>query len=193
MGTILKDVRASYMAVFEPKDSFGDGNLAYSCTLLIPKKNKELVKQIERAVEAAKQAAIKAGKFTAAQAKLATFKHPMRDGDLEREANPDSRGAEYEGMFFVNARNTKPVGCVDSKVQPIPAESQEAYYSGWWINADVNFYGFNRKGSVGIACGLNNVMFVRSDERLDGRQNATDAFAGMEVDGDDAPDSPDFE
>jgi hypothetical protein len=180
------------MAVFEPKDSFNDGNLAYSCTLLIPKTDKKLVKQIEDAIEAAKAAAIKAGKFTAAQAKLATFKYPMRDGDIEREANPDSRGKEYEGMYFINARNTNPVGCVDSKVQPIPESSREAYYSGWWINADVNFYGFSAKGSVGIACGLNNVMFVRSDERLDGRQNAVDAFAGMAVDSDDG-EEPNFD
>jgi hypothetical protein len=179
---IVENVRFSYMQVFEPKDSFGDGKLAYSCTFLIPKKDKNLVKEVKEAIEKAVNTGVAAGKFKQGAPKMPSFKRPLRDGDAEREANPDSRGPEYEGMYFFNARNTNPIGCVDAKLRPIMPEEQDQYYSGWWGHADVNFYAFNYNGTAGIAAGLNNLMFMRADERLDGRQNAVDAFAGLEVD-----------
>ena len=180
--SIIKNVRASYMQVFEPKDAFGDGKLAYSCTFLIPKTDKATIKLVEDLIAAAVDTGSKTGKFKANAVKLPGFKSPLRDGDVEREANPDSRGPEYKGCMFFNARNTNPIGCVDSQVRPIPQQNQKDYYSGWWVNVDVSFYPFNRSGSQGVAAGLNNIMFVHSDERLDGRQNAVDAFSGLAAD-----------
>jgi hypothetical protein len=49
---------------------------------------------------------------------------------------------------------------------------------------DVGFFPFSRDGNRGIGCGLNNVMFVKEGERLDGRQSAEQAFAGMRVEDD---------
>ena len=183
---IVTNVRISYAHTFEPKDSFGDGKLAYSATFLIGKNDKEKIAQIEEAIERAIKLGVQNGKFKATAPKLPTFKRPLRDGDLERTANPDGRGPEYEGVMFFNARNTNPVGNVNSRNQPIRPEDREGFYSGWYVHADVNFYPFNSNGSCGIACGLNNIMWVAAGDRLDGRQSAQEAFAGLEV-GDDAP------
>ena len=183
--SIVKNVRISYAHTFEPKDSFGDGKLAYSGTFLIDKKDQDKIKEIEDAIERAVKFGVQNGKFKATAPKLPTFKRPLRDGDIERAANPDGRGPEYEGVMFFNARNTNPVGNVNSRNQPIPVQDREGFYSGWFVHVDVNFYAFNSNGSCGIAAGLNNVMWVAAGDRLDGRQSAQEAFAGLEA-GDEA-------
>lgn len=176
---IIKNVRFSYLNVFEAVDSFKDGRYAYSVTILIPKSDVEGLKKVTDAIEAAAAAGEASGKFKKGASKLPTFKRPLRDGDLEREMNPDSRGDEYKGCMFFNARNTKPVGCVTSKLQPIRPEDQELYFSGWYGHVDVNFFAFNTNGSIGIAAGLNNIMFTHAGERLDGQQSAMAAFADL--------------
>lgn len=183
---IVQNVRISYAHTFEPKDSFGDGKLAYSATFLVDKKDTAKIEQIEEAIKKAEEYGAMNGKFKKTAPKLATFKRPLRDGDVERKGNPDSRGPEYEGMMFFNARNTNPVGNVNRQNRPIMPQDQEGFYSGWFVHADVNFYPFNSNGSCGVAAGLNNVMWVSAGERLDGRQSAQEAFAGLEVDEDEA-------
>lgn len=185
--SIIQKVRISYAQTFEPKDSFGDGKLAYSATFLVDKNDKEKIKQIEDLIDRAIALGVQNGKFKATAPKLPTFKRPLRDGDVERAANPDGRGPEYEKMMFFNARNTNPVGNVNRANQPIMPQDKEGFYSGWYVHADVNFYPFNSNGSAGVACGLNNVMWVAAGERLDGRQSAQEAFTGLEVDDDSAP------
>lgn len=185
--SVIQKVRISYAQTFEPKDSFNDGKLAYSATFLVDKNDKEKIEQINAAVEKAIQLGVQNGKFKQNAPKLPNFKRPLRDGDLEREANPDGRGPEYEGMMFFNARNSNPVGNVNNRNQPIMPQDREGFYSGWYVHADVNFYPFNSNGSAGVACGLNNVMWVSAGDRLDGRQSAQEAFAGLEVDDDSAP------
>jgi hypothetical protein len=62
--------------------------------------------------------------------------------------------------------------------------NKDGVYSGSYFNVDVNFYPYaHTDGGKGVACGLNNVMFVKAGERLDGRQDAVTAFAGMSVEG----------
>lgn len=185
--TIVTKVRISYAQTFKPKDSFGDGKLAYSATFLIDKNDKEKIKQIEEAIDRATKLGVQNGKFKATAPKLPNFKNPLRDGDAERKLNPDGRGPEYEGMMFFNARNTNPVGNVNKANQPIRIEDQEGFYSGWYVHADVNFYPFNSNGSSGVAAGLNNIMWLEAGERLDGRRSAQEAFAGLEVEDDTTP------
>ena len=183
---IVKNVRISYAQTFEPKDSFGDGKLAYSATFLVGKNDEKKIGEIEKAVDAAIKGGVANGKFKQNAPKMPTFKRPLRDGDIEREANPDSRGPEYEKCMFFNARNKNPIGNVNNRNQPIAPELQEGYYSGWYVHADVNFYPFNYNGTAGIAVGLNNVMWIEAGDRLDGRQSAQEAFAGLEVDDENA-------
>lgn len=188
---IVKNVRISYAQTFEPKDSFNDGRLAYSATFLIGKNDQETISLLNEAIEKATAAGVANGKFTASQAKGSRFKTPLRDGDSERAENPDARGPEYDQCMFFNARSSNPIGNVDRKLSPIDPKRSEDFYSGWYVHADVNFYPFNSNGSVGVAAGLNNVMWIRAGERLDGRQNAVDAFAGLQVDDDEG--GEDFE
>ena len=54
---------------------------------------------------------------------------------------------------------------------------QQDFYSGCYGRADINFFGFDKGGSKGVGCGLNNLMKTQDGERLDGRQKAEDAFS----------------
>ena len=46
--------------------------------------------------------------------------------------------------------------------------------------AGCNCVPFSNSGSIGVGCGLNNIMKRRDDDRLDGRSgDATSAFAGV--------------
>ncbi len=166
-------VRFSYANVWEPK-SINDGEEKYSVSLIIPKGDKKTIKDIEKAVEAAKKAGMPkfGGKIPS------NLKMPLRDGDIDREEDEN-----YADSYFINANcKTKP-GIVDKKGQPI-IDSTE-FYSGCYGYASITFYAFNSKGNKGIACGLNNLMKIEDGEPLGGRSRAEDDFADLIDDDDD--------
>lgn len=160
-------VRFSYANVFEAK-SINGSDPKFSCSLLIPKDDKETIAAIHKAIEAAKQAGI--GKFGG---KIpAKLKLPLRDGDEER---PEDEA--YAGHYFINANSAQKPGIVDKNLKPIMDTTE--FYSGCYGRASINFYAFNTNGNKGIACGLNNLMKTADGEALSGRTNAEDDFAGF--------------
>ncbi len=166
-------VRFSYANVWEPK-SINGGEEKYSVSLIIPKSDKKTIKDIEKAVEAAKKAGMPkfGGKIPS------NLKMPLRDGDIDREEDEN-----YADSYFINANcKTKP-GIVDKKGQPI-IDSTE-FYSGCYGHASITFYAFNSNGNKGIACGLNNLMKVEDGEPLGGRSRAEDDFVDLIEDDDD--------
>ena len=166
-------VRFSYANVWEPK-SINGGEEKYSVSLIIPKSDKKTIKDIEKAVEAAKKAGMPkfGGKIPS------NMKMPLRDGDIDREEDEN-----YADSYFINANcKTKP-GIVDKKGQPI-IDSTE-FYSGCYGHASITFYAFNSNGNMGIACGLNNLMKVEDGEPLGGRSRAEDDFVDLIEDDDD--------
>lgn len=158
-------VRFSYVHVWE-KAAINEGDEEkYSVSLIIPKKDKDQVRKIEAAIEAARQA----GKSKWGGKIPAKLKLPLRDGDEER---PDDEA--YKGSYFLNANcKTKP-GVVDADVQPIL--DQDEFYSGCWGRASITFYPFDVSGNKGIACGLNHVQKLADGEPLGGRSTAENDF-----------------
>jgi len=170
---IIKDVRVDWLFVYEAGKQG-----KYGCTILLPKGSSQ-EKQVKEAIEKAIIAGVSANKFTAAQTKSATFKGCLRDGDAEIET--EGRPVHYKGTSFINCSNANQPGMVDEKLQPIM--SSDKLYSGCYCNCDVNITGFYHKesGSRGIGAYLQNIMFVRDGERLDGRQAPEEAFEGLQV------------
>ncbi len=170
-------VRLSYVHVFEPSAIEEGQEKKYSTAILIPKSDKETLKKIKAAVEAAKTAGLAkfGGKIPA------NLKTPLRDGDEEREDQP-----EYAGHYFLNASSKTKPGVVDANVQPI-LDSTEVY-SGCYGRVSINFYAFNTAGNKGIACGLNNVQKLADGDYLGGRSRAEDDFDAV----DDSDDDDDF-
>ena len=84
--------------------------------------------------------------------------------------------------MFINANNSERPGVVDKRCSPILDKGE--VYSGCYGHVDVSFFAYRHQGNAGVGAGLNNVMKVRDGERLDNRQTAEQAFAGLVEDDD---------
>lgn len=170
-----------FPVLFEPKENLS-GDLKFSCSFLVDKISEAGVK----AMEAEVQKAIAKGKETIWGGKVPRFNYdPIRDGDHELEEGI-KEGSEYQGRIFINPSTDPdyPPQVVDVNLRPITDPGR--IYSGCIVRLDVKAYPFKKGGNNGVGWGLNNVMLIRESDRLDGRMNAVDAFAGyaQEVDTD---------
>lgn len=167
--------RLSYtyiFAKFVPKEGNGEGK--YMTNILIPKSDKETVNAIKKAIEAAKTAGI-AGKWGGKEPKKLDM--PLRDGD-ERDKDVET----YAGHYYINAKCSTRPGVVDRNKAPIVDE--EEIYSGVWAIASVTFFAYDSNGNRGVACGLNNLMKFKDDEKLGGRMSAECDFADIDTEDD---------
>ena len=177
-------VRLSYAHIFEPQ-SIDGGEEKYSCAILIPKTDKETLRKIQAAVNAA----IEQGKSKWGGKVPANLKKPLRDGDDER---PDDEN--YAGHYFLNATSktkpgiAKPIGKdANGKTKFQEITDSTEVYSGCYARVSLNFYAFDAKGNRGVAAGLNNIVKVQDGEPLAGRTTVSDEFADedFDIDGDD--------
>ena len=165
---VIISARASYLHAFEP-DSINGSDPKYSVSLIIDKKDTDLIAKIKKAVEQAKED----GKSKWGGKIPANLKLPLRDGDLDR---PEDEA--YAGAYFINANSKQAPQVVDRNVQPILDQSE--LYSGCYIRASVTFYAYNSNGNKGIAAGLGNIQKVRDGEPLGSRMNAKDEFDAVD-------------
>lgn len=164
-------VRLSYAHVWDPV-SINDSKPKYSVSLIIPKGDKETVKKINAAVDAAIEEGI--AKFGGKKPNKAALKLPLRDGDTERDDEV------YKNAYFVNANSTTAPQIVDRAVNPVL--NREEVYSGCYARVSINFYAYNTNGNKGIACGLGNIQKIADGEPLGGRSNAKDDFSSLDDD-----------
>lgn len=175
---ITQPCRSSYMFVIEPREN-DDGDEVYSSQIIIPKKDKVTLRKIKAAIELAAKA-----KF-GAKVKMGQLKTPLRDADEE-----ERDGDEYDNSYFLNANNNRRPGAVDrSNTKLVGDECFEHLYSGAWFRFSLTFYGFDNRGNKGVAVALNNVMFHKHDDRLDGSVAAESEFEDYGEDDDDSDDS----
>lgn len=166
--------RLSYTHVFAKYNPGGDSaDGKYMTNVLIPKGEKETLKAIHDAAEAAKKAGV-ISKWSGKEPKKLDM--PLRDGD-------DRDDDVYAGHFFVNAKSGTRPGILDRKKVPIVDE--EEVYSGVWAIVSVSFYAYAKSGNNGIACGLNNIMKFKDDEHLGGRVSAEADFDSIDMEDDD--------
>jgi hypothetical protein len=170
---IITNVRLDWLFVWQKskKGKFG------GCVMM-PLNHPQL-EEVKAEIAKAKAAGIKKNMFTEANTKSASFKQCLRNGD--EEVATGERLGHYKGHMFFNCNNKEQPGIVGPDTAPLMDQAQ--LYSGCFCNVDVNFYPFNNE-SKGVGAGLNNIMLVRAGDRLDGRQDAATAFAGMTVNDD---------
>lgn len=162
-------VRFCYANVFEPTAMNEGETPKYSVCILIPKSDEVTLNKIKKAIEAAKE--LGRGKIVDKSGKIpANIKTPLRDGDIEREDDPN-----FEGCYFLNASSTRKPGIVDRSLEPIM--SKDEFYSGCYGRAALNFYAYN-VNSKGIAAGLNNLQKLEDGEPLAGGSSAAEDFGG---------------
>lgn len=169
-------VRFSYAHVFKPTKMEGetDDKLQYSVSILIPKKEVALIKEIRAKIKLAAEAAkSKWGGKVPANLKIC-----LKDGDVDK-ADDDN----YAGMMYINARSKQKPGVVDR--EGVPISSEDEFYSGCWGRVSFSLFGYNTAGSKGVGAGLNHVQKIKDGERLGGRSSAEEDFDD-EYEGDDA-------
>ena len=158
--------RGSYVHVFAPRRNDLNGKDEYSLTLLIPKTDTDTVGSVKAGIKAAAEARW--------GAKLPPkLDNPLRDGDGERPRG-GSYPEEYAGHWVLNAKSTQKPGVVDANVQDVI--DPDAFLSGDYCRASVNFYAYDQAGNRGVGCGLNNVQVLGKGDPLSGRARAADDF-----------------
>lgn len=167
--------RLSYTHVFTKYAPDGDtANGKYMTNVLIPKEEKETIKAIQQAIDAAKKAAT-VSKWGGKEPKKLDM--PLRDGDTDKEDDD-----VYAGQFYVNAKSTTRPGVCDKNKVAIMDEDE--IYSGVWAIVSVTFFGYDVSGNRGVACGLNNIMKFKDGDRLGGRASAETDFADIDMEDD---------
>lgn len=172
--------RSSYMfctqlETVEPKE--GGSGKTYkkaSTRILIPKRDKKTIRTIEAAI---KRAAI--ARFgNDVKVKSRKFSYPLRDGDEELE-DGELEGKEYENHYFMNSkcydRLPKVVG-PDAVPIEDTEELEDVLVSGYHFRFSITLKAFDNE-SKGVRVDLNNIMFIKEGERLDGNMDAEDEFA----------------
>lgn len=150
-------VRFSFAHVWKPVSMEEGRDPKFSLVALIPKKDTTTVTRINAAIEKALE--LGADKFGGKVPK--NYKHPLRDGDEEREGDEI-----FEGHYFINMSSYRQPKIVDENIQPIL--DQEEFYSGCYGRVAINFYAFNVNGNKGVAAGLENIQKLEDGERLGG-------------------------
>jgi len=160
----------SYPHIFEAAEN-PSGALKFSCSLLIDKGDTKTVESLKAAIDKA----IARGKEKIWDGKLPKFRYePLRDGDKEL-ADGDKTDAIYKNKFFLNCSSNNAPGVVGPDAKPLMDHTK--LYAGCIVRADINPFPYSSSGNKGVGWGLNNLMLVSDGERLDGKQNAEDAFA----------------
>lgn len=153
-----------------------DDEGVFRTSVLVPKRDKALIAQIQEAIDEAKEY----GKTAKWGGKIPrNLKIAFQDGDdTDLDKYP-----ENEGHFLLNARSKKKVGLVDRDRQPIL--DTDEIYSGCWAHVSVTSFAYDNE-SKGVSFFLNNIMKARDDERFGGSVSDPDEdFADVEDDEDD--------
>lgn len=168
----IGEVRFSYANVFAPRANNDGGDEKYSACVIIPKSNKQALKLVQEAIDAAKQV----GKTSKWGGKIpANCKSPLRDGDIDREDDE-----AFEDCYFLNASTkNKPGVMVMDDGTPTPALGTEDFYSGCYGAVTLNFFAYENSGNKGVGVGLNNLIKTRDGQRLAGGRSADEDFGDL--------------
>lgn len=166
--------RLSYTHLFNKFAPKGDtAGAKFMTNVLIPAGETETLNAIKKAIENAKTQGI-TSKWGGKEPKKLDL--PLRDGN-------DKDDEVYADKFYLNAKSSTRPGIVDRNKVAIVDE--EEVYSGMWAVVSVTFYPYDTNGNRGVACGLNNVMKFKDDEKFGGRNSAENDFAGIDNEEDD--------
>jgi hypothetical protein len=177
MKLTIKNARLAFPTLFEAKAVNGEGEPAFSASLLIDP-NDPQVAGIEAAIE--KVATEKWGAKTPALLKQmrAADKTALHNGDLK------AAYAGFEGMLYVSARSKARPTVVNKDRTPI-TQGDGLIYAGCYVNAIVEFWAMDNQFGKRVNATLTGVQFVRDGAAFSGGRAAeVDDFEDISVDED---------
>ena len=193
---ILKNVRLSYVNLFEPYQFEGEQEAKFRCDVLISKNDEVQVKQLKQSIldliKESQENGILAKKDLSAAKKTNKWHNPLKDGDIDKPND-----TAYKNCYYLSLRSNIAPNIIDmhknyvTKDQP---DSSNKIYSGVYVNISVIFRCFDKLGKLGVSSFLGNILTLEKGERLDGGMSAEEEFANdfesnesnvLEVDGED--------
>ena len=190
LGSTKSPARSSFMFL-KALQADKHGNMKCKTAILLPKSDKKSYKAMIAAVDAAGKKKF-GDTFNCLKTKKYTI--PFRDGD-ELADDPDhSMGEEARGHWVINATAYKIPHMVDRQAQLVidRDELDEKLRSGNYFMFSVTFKPFDNESS-GVRTELNNLMYVKEGETLDGSESGESEFEqyAMDSDSDDDDDDDD--
>ena len=181
---LLRNVRLSFPALFEPEAFKAGDEPKYKATFLVDK-NSPQVAEVNRIIADTLRASPKVGPKKADAVLKQISGNPNKccwqDGD-----NADYDG--YAGMMSMSAKakvSARPT-VLDGNKSPLTARDGKPY-AGCYVNASIELYVYDSSG-VGITAQLRGVQFLRDgDAFAAGRPADSDEFEDV-VEGTDADD-----
>ena len=189
-GTILvKNVRASYPALFNPKENTSDDGTvtaSYQCVGLMPKATHDEAKKL---IVGYMNELLKDKGEKGKPLKLPADRKFIKDGDPKDE--DDVGKPENEGMWVVSTRETKKPALLDNRKDPktgkkrrLTDADKDRIYGGCYINMLIRPWFQSNKYGKRLNAGLAAVQFLRDGEAFgQGRiseETIDDRFGGME-------------
>lgn len=161
----LNNVRLSFPALFKAEAFKPGDDPRFKATFLVPA-GSALAKEVEAAAIAALEEKFpKKGAAIYKQVYGNNNKCNMSDGD-----NAEYDG--YAGMIAVSAKSkTRPL-VIDTDKTPL-AESDGKPYAGCYVNAIIDFFGYDNSGK-GVSATLKGVQFVRDGDAFSGSAPASE-------------------
>lgn len=180
---VTNEVRLSYAYLEKPRMSADGKTSKYSCMLLIPKTDTELVDGFKQAIANAIDWGKQNGKGDAGKGR-----NPLRDGDTYTNMKGEllkDKAPEVAGHYIINlSANADNAPRLYAPLEGQPGKIRPAHpgeiYSGCYAKVYINFYPYNNQ-SVGVGAGLRSVCKTRDGELLgESGMSDTEAF-GAEV------------
>lgn len=180
-------VRLSYANIWEPRPPMNGGKPVYSASLIISKDDDKTLRAIKAKIKAMMtnpKVIEKVGGSANIHSKR--LRIPLRDGDADR---PEDEA--YANSYFINVKSseTNPPKIFDRKGNEIIDKAE--VYSGCYVRAIIQFYGYNRSGNIGIGAGLIALQKWKDDEALGGVSVSASDFDDGFSDGSSADESAD--
>lgn len=167
MKVMLQNVRLAFPALFKPQTVNGEGEPAYSCTLILEPDHPQLV-AIQKAQEAVGAEKWGAKWPTVKKEIAAKDRFALHDGDTK------SQYAGFEGNFFVSARakqSARPT-VIDRNKAPL-TEADGRPYAGCYVNASVELWAQDNAYGKRINAQIRGIQFVRDGDSFGGGSPAS--------------------
>lgn len=172
--------RLSYSQIFEAKSFTQPGQAPreakFSCTLIF-----DAAAQKTAEFAALKRAAsLAAEEKFGAKIKDADFARALRSPFHKSDTHPTAKGkpGHDPGTVFIRVTAKEAPAVVDTKLRPITDRSQ--VYSGCYVFASVNAFGYENSGNRGVSFGFNGIQKVQDGEPLGTSRRPEDMFKPIE-------------
>ena len=178
--------RAAFVSVFAMRQ-YEEGKPKFEATLLFPRGGKD--KADLRPLKKAAQVAVEEKWGTDKSKHPHLLKSPFRDGD---KVTWDG----FAGNTFIRTSSLYQPKIINR--EGVELMTDEEFYAGCWAYATVNAYAYDTKGNKGVSFGLQNLIFIRDDEKFSGNASPEEDFSdlleeGSGEDGDDDGDDGMFD